>query len=722
MYDCIEVIILNLFFDEDCQQIIIEAKQEMLQLNHPYVGSEHLVLSILKREDLDVTRLLHQYSITYDDFRNKLIESVGIGNSNNQWFLFTPMLRKILSDASNLYSKDFGLVTPYSLFMTILKEGDGVANRILLSMNVDLDALYQCFLSSKKILISSSLDLLNQYAINMNLQSSKYEPVIGREKEISDIIRVLIRKNKSNPLLLGEAGVGKTAIIEELSRRISSKNVPFCMQNSIIFNLSMSSLISGTKYRGEFEERFQKIIDEVKNNPNIILFIDEFHTVIGAGGAEGAIDASNIIKPYLARGDIKVIGATTIQEYSKWISKDKAFDRRFQKIYIEEASKKEVKNILYQLKPVYEQFHHVIISKTIIEQILSYSYRYLFFGNQPDKTIDFLDEVCVYAISKIDDKDKEYYQYSKQIKDIVFKKNHYILLHDFSKAKQYRNKEQKIRHMYSDSLLDYKNHKLVSITRDDLNHALYERTKIPIGSLMSNLVVKCFQTIKQEYIVQKKVLQSLQNYLKRTNYLQKNNSLNLLFGGKKGVGKTFLARKIAEGMVGKSRVYYFSFQDFLSKESFFQAIEKKIVLSSLQNNPFSFIILDNIIFSNASLLNAINSILGSGVYVSTDGENYNFTKCIFILITQSNFNSIGFVSHDNGNHLYKEMISKVHFSCLFEDILPSTIRRYVSDYCNRNHYDDECFHSLFRYVITHHKYKLEGLHHINQVIDQYFSS
>ena len=264
---------MNLFFDEISQKLIIEAKNEMYQLKHPYVGSEHLFLAILKNSDLDITKILNNFDITYDSFKEALIQAVGVSNKSNSWFLFTPLLKHILTNAIYFSRSEKKVVEPFDLLISILQEGDGVANRILLSMNVDLNALSEAF-SARNFSFSNNIlgDFLKDYAINMNEYSlsSKYDPVIGRDEQINYIIQILMRKNKNNPLLIGEAGVGKTAIVEELARRIQFGKVPFPLQNKIIYSVSMSSLVAGTKYRGEFEERINKLLDEVVKNPNII--------------------------------------------------------------------------------------------------------------------------------------------------------------------------------------------------------------------------------------------------------------------------------------------------------------------------------------------------------------------------------------------------------------------------------------------------------------------
>ena len=302
-------------YDEEAKKVLVNMQKEMVSLKHPYIGSEHLLLSLLKYGNKDIVNKFKDVGVTYDVFRNELIKVVGIGKSNNDFYIYTPLLRSIL-EAANIDSSDKGKkqVDTSDLFLALFEEGEGVAIRILLGMDVDVDSLYDDFYVSKK---TKNVKLsVETFGIDLNKKcsSGEIDPVVGRDKEISRLLEILSRRTKNNPLLLGDAGVGKTAIVEELARRLETSNVPSKLIGKRIISVSMASLVAGTKYRGEFEERLEKIIRELEENDDVILFIDEIHTLVGAGGAEGAIDASNILKPALARGKIKVIGATTTSE------------------------------------------------------------------------------------------------------------------------------------------------------------------------------------------------------------------------------------------------------------------------------------------------------------------------------------------------------------------------------------------------------------------------
>ena len=386
-------------FTEEARKILINAKIEMTELKHPYVGSEHFLLAVLKGKN-SISKKLLQYNLDYTIFKNKLIETVGMGSKESEWFLYTPLLKRVMENAILDCKENNSDVTIESLFSNLLEEGEGVAIRILLSLNIDLDSLYNEF--SYKIFKKkkSKKLLLEELGTDLTKKALELDPVVGREKEIKRIIEILVRRTKNNPLLVGEAGVGKTAIVEELSKMIANNEVPNCLKNKKIISLDMATLVAGTKYRGEFEERVKKILKEVEEDDDIILFIDEIHTLVGAGGAEGAIDASNIFKPALARNKLRCIGATTISEYKQFIENDKALERRFQKVIVDIPDKETVKQILLKIKPIYEKYHHVIIEDEIIEKIIELSDTYIHDRNQPDKAIDILDEVCAKASLK----------------------------------------------------------------------------------------------------------------------------------------------------------------------------------------------------------------------------------------------------------------------------------------------------------------------------------
>ena len=364
-------------------EIVKLAEKEMLKLNHPYVGSEHLILALLHNSD--IKDICASYGLSYQLFKNELIDIIGKSNVKTTTILHTPLLKSIISDAKkDALENNNGIVTPNHLMISVLESGDGIGVRILISCGVDLEGIYKDLKNSFNPLFNT----LNKYGYDM---SDNDTDLIGRDEEINDIIEILLRKNKNNPLLVGDAGVGKTAIVESLAKKINECD---SLKDYKIYNLDMSLILSGSKYRGDFEERLNEIIKEVINNGKIILFIDEIHTIMSAGGSEGAIDAANILKPYLCKNKLKIIGATTNYEYDKYISKDKALVRRFDVVYIKEPNKEDTFDILLKLKNKYKKYYGVEINNNNLKMILELSDKYITDKKNPDKVLDLLDSVC----------------------------------------------------------------------------------------------------------------------------------------------------------------------------------------------------------------------------------------------------------------------------------------------------------------------------------------
>ena len=371
--------------DKIIEKYLKQAEKEMLKLNHPYVGSEHLILALLK--DSEIIEIANEYDLNYSNFKNELICVIGKSNIKTTTILHTPLLKSIINDAKVIATENNTTISATHLFISVLECGDGIGVRILLSLGVDLDGIYRELKKSINPIINS----LNKYGYDLSNNDTE---LVGRDSEISEIINILSRKNKNNPLLVGEAGVGKTAIVEYIAKNIN-KYPKF--NNYKIYYLDLSQVLSGSKYRGDFEERLNNIIKEVIDSENIILFIDEIHTIVKAGGSEGAIDAANILKPYLAKDKLKVIGATTTSEYNKYIKNDNALARRFDLVTVNEPDNDGTKCILNKLKAKYSNYHNVKITNRNINMILEYSSKYITNKKNPDKSIDLLDSVCSYV-------------------------------------------------------------------------------------------------------------------------------------------------------------------------------------------------------------------------------------------------------------------------------------------------------------------------------------
>lgn len=639
-------------FNEEAQNILVKAKLEMLDLNHPYIGTEHLVLATLHTNSELSTRL-KEYGLTYDKFKEQIINIIGMGSKKSEIFLYTPLLRKVIENAI-LDSKDNnnGEVTPYHLFSSLLEEGEGIAIRIFISMDLDVESMYEEFASKlikkrkkkKKILAEDlGIDLTEKAKNNL------LDPVIGREKEVQRVLEILCRRCKNNPLLIGLPGVGKTAIVEELSRLIAS-NEAGILNGKKIISIDMASLVAGTKYRGEFEDRMKKLIKEVENDNDIILFIDEIHTLIGAGGAEGAIDASNILKPALARGKIRIIGATTTAEYHKYIEKDGALERRFQKIFVEEPSISDTKNILLKLKPLYEKYHKVSMNDSVIDSIIALSEKYIYDRNRPDKELDIMDEVCS-KVSLQNNTSEEASKLQKELNDIRDKKKTYILDNDIKKAYYYRQKENEVLNKLNSLELTTTNSKEVSI--NDIASVINNRCSIPMYEVLSDSV-KSIKTIEDSLsktiIGQDNAIKELISITKRIKLGYKDNKCySLLFIGPTGVGKTLMAKNYAKSFLGESNFIRLDMSEYSDATSINKIIgsnpgyvgyDDKNILGLIKEKPNSILLLDEIDKAHPSVINLFYQILDEGKIKDNQGNVIRFDHITIIMTSNVGFEEI----------------------------------------------------------------------------------
>ena len=654
-------------FTEEARKILVNEKKEMMELKHPYVGSEHLLLAILKSKN-NVSNKLKNYNLDYDKFKNKVIEILGVGSKQSEWFLYTPLLKRIMENSMLDCKEKSSEVSVESLFSNILEEGEGVAIRILLSLNVDLDKLYNEF--SYKIYKPKKKKLLLEELGTDLTNNIDNDPVVGRDEEIKRIIEILSRKNKNNPLLIGEAGVGKTAIVEELSRMISLGDVPNNLKTKRIISLDMATLVAGTKYRGEFEERVRKILKEVEEDDNIILFIDEIHTLVGAGGAEGAIDASNIFKPALARNKLRCIGATTILEYKKFIENDKALERRFQKVNIDAPNKETVKQILFKLKPIYEKYHNVILSESIIDNIINLSDKYIFDHNQPDKSIDVLDDVCAKVSLKESNELKKYKKLNKQLQSIIKSKNDAVNSDDFKKASNL--KEEEFTLMDQINNLELKLHHKNEVTLEDVASVINSKTKIPVYEILSENDINKINEELKDIIGQDKAIKEVSRIAKKIKLGYKDNKCySFLFAGPSGVGKTELAKIFGKSLVGENviRLDMSEFSEPHSVSKFVGAppgyvgySDNKTILEEIRNKPFSVLILDEIERANQTIINLLFQILDNGKIKDSKGVDVYFNNVIIIMTSNIGFDEINVGFNKNNDDLTK---LKEYFSIPF---------------------------------------------------------
>ena len=400
-------------FNKDVCMILKSAEGEMLNLRHPYVGTEHLLLALLKRDR--VKKICYKFNLTYTGFRDELVRLIGQASKKSEVILYTPLLKLVIDNAYNKSYDEHKEMDELYLLSSLFGESDGIALRVAYNMGVDTDALVK-ELDKPKILSS----------IGVCLTDKEIDKIYLRDKELDEVMEILLRKGKNNPLLVGDPGVGKTAIAYELARRIKCGNVPDRLKGKEVYLVSTSSLVSGTKYRGEFEERVNGIINEVIRNGNIILFIDEIHTIMKTGSSEAGVDGANILKPYLARNDLKIIGATTKREYDEYLKKDGAFARRFAKVIVNEPSLKDTVTILNKLKKSYEEFYNLKINSNVIKYLVDLCDKYLPNSYNPDKSIDILDT----SLSKIALEGKKRILTKEDVYEVISKRCNISLVSD----------------------------------------------------------------------------------------------------------------------------------------------------------------------------------------------------------------------------------------------------------------------------------------------------
>ena len=688
-------------FTEEARGIIVRAKKEMYNLKHPYVGSEHLLLAILK-DNNDISKKLKKFGITYDKLKEEIINIIGIGSKETEWFLYTPLLKRIMENAIiDSKENNNGEVTIEHLFTSLLEEGEGVAIRILIGMDIDIDKLYEEF-SYKFVNVSKknrSL-LLEEIGIDLTKKAKNKEldPVIGREEEIKRIEEILCRRTKNNPLLIGPAGVGKTALVEELSRMITNEEVPFNLKNKKIINLDMASLVAGTKYRGEFEDRVRKLLKEAEENDEIILFIDEIHTLVGAGGAEGAIDASNIFKPALSRGKLRLIGATTIEEYKKFIKPDRALDRRFQTVNIEVPNKKKVKNILKKIKPIYENYHNVIVPNEIIDLITHLSEKYVYDRFEPDKSIDILDEVCSLVNLKKNKKQKKYNKIKKELKKIIEQKKNAIINQDFEQASILKMKENKLTNEINIMELNNEN-KRKKVTQHDVAQVIYKKTNIPVYELLDKkqeIIKEIENNLRTNIIGQNKVIEQLINITKRIKLgFKDNNCYSMLFCGPSGVGKTLTAQTFGKNLVGKN-VIRLDMSEYIEPHSVSKLIgpppgyvgyNEENILEEIKNKPHSVLILDEIEKAHPNIINLFFQILDNGKIKDSKGNYVKFNNITIIMTSNIGFEekSIGFSKNENKittklkEHFSIPFINRIDNIIVFNELTKQDIEQLIEN-------------------------------------------
>lgn len=693
--------------------LLESAEKERAILKHPYVGSEHLLLAILK-QDSELSAKLKESGLTYHNFKTELTDIVGKATHYQELVLYTPLLKRILELAlEDAEENNDGIMTEEHLFLAMLEEGEGIAIRIMISMDIDLDELYDTLKNKKnKMRKKENLEI---YKIGnvLNDEINMEEKVVAREEELRLMIETLLRKKKNNPLLIGKAGVGKTALVEELVRKIKRKEVPEELQNKEIIMLEMGSLVAGTKYRGEFEERLTKLIKEVIKDKNIILFIDEIHSMVNAGGAEGAISASDILKPYLARGELKIIGATTTEEYYKFIEKDKALERRFERIQIEEPTQEETIEILNKVKKEYEDHHHVKITKENIKEIVELANQYIFGKNNPDKSLELLDSVC--ARKKALCKKVTHLIKEEDIKKITRKKEKLIQEGNFEKALDLKKEEEKLKAKQT------KKQNNLTITTLDILKTIEIKTKIPVTLDQKKLLKKIEDSLNENILGQKEAINQIIKILKGRS-MERKRPTSLLLLGPTGVGKTETVKVISKMFGSKDNLIRLDMSEFTLDTSVHKLIGtpggyvgygEPFLFQKLKENPYRIILVDELEKANPKIWNLFLQIMDEGFITDSIGEKIRFDKSIIFMTSNLEVgNKVGFINNKNSDleeKLSKEFLGRFDSIVPYQKISEEVVKEYLKKFPNAKKLDT-------KKILEEAEYEKYGLRNINHIV------
>ena len=684
-------------YNLETSRIFKDAEKIMISLNHGYVGTEHLFLSMLKNSE-EIRNLLEKYQIEYDGFLEELLLVVNSETCKKVACIYTPLLKKVIKNAE-MHAKN-SYITPLMLLESLLEEGEGIAIRILISMGLDIDKLYdEIKLKDKK-----SNQKLEIYNIGKEMSKDLSDNfVVGREKEIDLITETLLRKNKNNPLLIGDAGVGKSAIVEELARRIKKGDVPNALKTKKIISIEMSSLVAGTKYRGEFEEKLNKIIKEVENNPEIILFIDEIHTLSNAGGAEGAINASDILKPYLARGKIKVIGATTTNEYNKFIAKDKALSRRFDLIKINEPSIDETINILSKIKPSFEHHYNIKISEENIRQIVDLTNKYILDRFNPDKSIDLLDSVCAMKEVK-SPKEKNIIILKNKLSNIIEAKEKMVKNNNFEEALNYRKQEIEL-----NEKIEKEKNSSNRITNNDIKEVMLRKSNIPN---MKNNWKDLKAHLNNEIVGQEEAINEIIASLKSK---ESDLPVSILLTGSTGVGKTKTVKEIATylkmPLVRLDLSEYnepVSINRLIGSSAGYVGYDDENIFDRIRMYPNSIVLLDELEKANSNVINLFLQVLDEGFITNAKGEKIDFKNTYIFMTSNAEINNkIGFMKGKSNyqNSFSKEFLGRITCIVNYKNVTEDMVKKYLSKKGIKNSlilkefdYENQGFRGLDKYI------------------------
>ncbi len=657
-------------FTNRAKKAIEIANEIALELGHKYIGTEHILYGLSKEGSGVASKVLENQEINAEKIYDKIIELIGKEEEISETLGFTPRTKKVVEN-SFIEARKLGYdyIGTEHLLIGILRESDSVAVRILLELNVNIPKLYNEIIkvinegedlknndSNKEKKVNGSYNqtqTLNQFGedLTKKAKEGKLDPIIGRKEEIERVIQILSRRTKNNPCLIGEPGVGKTAIAEGLAQKIVIGDVPEILKNKRVVSIDISGMVAGAKYRGDFEERIKKALNEVKKAGDIILFIDEIHTIVGAGAAEGAIDAANILKPLLARGEIQLVGATTLNEYRKFIEKDAALERRFSPVTVNEPSEEDTIKILQGIRDKYEAHHNVKISDEAIESAVKMSIRYINDRFLPDKAIDLIDEAASRARLKTYTEPENLRKLEEELKEVEKDKEEAIKTQKFEKAATLRDKQKELREKYEKEQIKWKNKNTKSVTyigEENIAEVISNWTGIPAKKITEdeNKKLKNLENeLHKRVIGQNEAVEAVAKAIRRGRVGLKDPKRpigSFLFLGPTGVGKTELSKALAECLFGdENSMIRIDMSEYMEPHSVSKLIgsppgyvgfdEGGQLTEKIRRKPYSVILFDEIEKAHPDVMNMLLQILEDGRLTDSQGRMVNFKNTVIIM-------------------------------------------------------------------------------------------
>ena len=652
-------------FTDDAQRVLSLAQEAALELGHDYVGTEHVLIGLTKVKNGVAAKALEELGLVTEDIFEAVEEHVGRGNKKATSIYMTPRVKHVLELAIQVANHmNHNYVGTEHILLGLLSDGSGVAVAILRAMNIrsnDVVEAIRSILGSNKgsnnggqegINSNNDLGELSDFATDLNesAKQGKIDPVIGRDTEIQRVIQILSRRTKNNPVLIGEPGVGKTAIAEGLAQRIVTGNVPEILRNKRIISLSIGSMLAGAKYRGEFEERLKKAIDEVQQHDDMIIFIDEIHTLVGAGATEGAMDAANILKPALARGEFQVIGATTLDEYKKHIEKDAALERRFQPVQVGEPNEEDALEILKGLRDRYEAFHKAKITDEALTAAVSLSSRYITDRFLPDKAIDVVDEAASKVRMKVFSAAPDVKALEDRLNTVKKEKEAAVTSQDFEKAAELRDEEQSLLKEIGDkkSIAKEKSDQKLIVTEEDIAAVVAQWTGIPVAKIAeeeSATLLHLEEELHKRVVGQDEAVTAVAKAVRRARAGLKDPKRpigSFLFLGPTGVGKTELARALASSLFGdESAMIRLDMSEYMEKHTGSRLVgappgyvgyeEGGQLTDAVRRKPYSVILLDEVEKAHADFFNILLQVLDDGRLTDSQGRTVDFRNTVIIM-------------------------------------------------------------------------------------------